>query len=120
MHQVELILLQMQGIALMVMQAQQSLVPLSVARRQLIPANPNGKPVDPSTLWRWIRKGLEGLDGNRIRLDVVYRGNAPYVAPEAVTQFFERCTQARLERMRRTQERCSDVSDDELAAAGLL
>lgn len=99
---------------------QQNFVPLSVARKQVFPPNPDGRPVNPSTVWRWIRKGLEGIDGERIRLQVVYRGNAPYVTPEAVQQFFAAVTHARLERMRRTQERSADVSEAELAAAGLI
>ena len=39
------------------------LVTLDYARKQLIPRRSDGKPVNPSTVWRWIRKGLEGLDG---------------------------------------------------------
>lgn len=104
----------------MIASVQPNLVPLSVARKKLFPANPDGKPVNPSTLWRWIRKGLEGLDGERIRLEVVYRGNAPYVEPEAVQRFFDAVTRSKLERTRRTQQRTADVSDAELAAAGLI
>jgi hypothetical protein len=104
----------------MITQAQPDLAPLSVAREKYIPRNPNGRPVNPSTVWRWIRKGLEGLDGERIRLQVVYRGNAPYVTAEAVQQFFAAMTHARLERMRRTLERSADVTEAELAAAGLI
>ena len=98
----------------------QSLVPLSVARKDLFPVNPNGKPVNPSTLWRWIRRGLEGLDGNRIRLEVIYCGNTPYVTVEAVERFLDAVTAARLARMERTQQRSDDVTDAELAAAGLI
>ncbi len=100
--------------------AQQGFIPLSVARKQLFPSNANGRPITPSTVWRWVRKGLEGLDGQRIRLEVVYRGNTPYVTTEAVQQFYAAVTHARLERMRRTQERPSDVTEAELAAVGLI
>jgi hypothetical protein len=116
----ELLFLQMHWILNMVVETQTKLVPLSVARKRLFPANSDGRPINPSTLWRWIRKGLEGLDGERIRLEVVYRGNAPYVEPEAVQRFFDAVTQSKLERTRRTLQRTADVTDAELAAAGLI
>lgn len=101
-------------------QLRSGLVPLSVARKQLFPPNPDGKPVNPSTIWRWVRKGLEGLDSHRIRLEIVYCGNTPFVTAEAVEEFFQAVTHARLERMRRTEQRSADVTDAELAAAGLI
>ena len=54
------------------------LVSLDHARKKLIPPRPNGNPVNPSTVWRWIRKGLEGPDGERIKLSVVYCGSRPH------------------------------------------
>lgn len=53
------------------------LVTLDYARKHLIPRRSDGKPVNSSTVWRWIRKGLEGLDGDRIKLIVIYAGSRP-------------------------------------------
>lgn len=96
-----------------------NLVSLDHARKHLIPRRTNGKPIAPSTLWRWIRRGLEGLDGDRIKLAVVYCGNRPHIAPVALREFFDAVTTARLERHRRTQELSSDVTHAELREAGL-
>jgi hypothetical protein len=109
-----------QRIAFMVTQASDKLVPLGVARRTLIPPNENGKPVNPSTVWRWVRKGFLGVDDERIRLEVTYRGNAPYTTAEAVDRFFSQVTAAKLERARRADAMAADVTDDELREAGLL
>ena len=96
------------------------LVDLAIARKTIIPSQPNGKAVHPSTTWRWIRKGLEGIDGKRIKLKVTYVGNRPCVTQEAVDEFFQAVTEAKLERHRRAEELAADVSDDELRSAGLL
>jgi hypothetical protein len=94
-------------------------VTLDHARKHFIPRRPDGKPIDPSTAWRWIRKGLEGLDGQRIKLSVVYCGSRPYVTRNAVDDFFQAVTEAKLERHRRVDELAADVTEDELEAVGL-
>jgi hypothetical protein len=96
------------------------LVTLDYARKQLIPRRSDGKPVNPSTVWRWIRKGLEGLDGDRIKLAVTYAGSRPCVTAEALNKFFAAVTDVKLERHRRVLELRSDVTEDEMEAAGLL
>ena len=96
------------------------LVDLTTARKELIPRQPNGKPVNPSTVWRWNRKGLEGVDGQRIKLEIVYVGSRPFVTRNAIDDFFQAITEAKLERHRRAEELAADVSDDELQAAGLI
>lgn len=95
------------------------LIDLTTARKELIPRRQDGNPVDPSTVWRWIRKGLEGIDGERIKLAVVYAGSRPFVTPHAIDEFFQAVTEAKLERHRRAEELADDVSDEELQAAGL-
>ena len=75
--------------------------------------------VNPSTPWRWITKGIAGLDGERIKLQVWYVGRAPHTTKAAGRQWLEAVTEARLERMARTQQRADDVTDDELEAVGL-
>jgi len=96
--------------------AREQLVTLTEARSQYIPRSGNGKAVNPSTLWRWIRQGLKGLDGERIRLEVLYRGSTPMTSPEAIRRFFDSVTEARLAR---TLDDHDHVTDDELSAAGL-
>lgn len=100
--------------------SKERLVSISHARKHLIPPSDDGRLVNPSTPYRWIRRGLEGLDGNRIRLEATYRGQTPFTSAEAIDRFFSAVTAARLARMERTQQRCDDVSDEELEASGLL
>jgi hypothetical protein len=104
----------------MVTDARFDLVSLNRARRELIPLNEHGRPVSPSTVWRWIMKGLPGPDGERIRLAVTYCGRRPYTTAEDVEEFFRQVTEAKQERARRARETAAHVSDDELRAAGLL
>jgi hypothetical protein len=91
-----------------------TLQPLSEAIRQVIPGTLN-----PSTPWRWINRGIAGLDGQRIRLQVTYVGRAPHTTKTAVRQWLEAVTEARLARMARTQQRAADVTSEELEAVGL-
>lgn len=79
-----------------------------------------GKRVNPSTVFRWITKGLEGLDGNRIRLQVWYVGRQPHTTHAAIRVFLEAVTAAKIERSRRTQQGAAEVTAAELDAAGLL
>ncbi len=99
--------------------ATNELVSLDHARKHLIPRRPDGKPVNPSTVWRWIRKGLEGLDGARIKLVVVYCGNRPHVTAQAIDDFFAAVTASKLARHRRAEELAADATTAELEAAGL-
>ena len=72
---------------------------LAYARNRWIPRNDNGKPVNASTVARWIRQGILTNDGNQIALEVQYRGNLPMTSQEAVRGFFAAVTAARLERV---------------------
>ena len=96
------------------------LVDLTTARKEFIPRRSDGKPINPSTVWRWNRKGLEGLDGERIKLPFIYVGRRPFVTQAAIDEFFQAVTEAKLERHRRAEDQAADVSDEELQAAGLL
>lgn len=44
--------------------------------------------VDPSTVFRWVLKGLPGGAGGRIRLAAVKRGKRWLTCPVAVARFF--------------------------------
>jgi len=92
---------------------------LTYARKHWIPKSASGKPLAPCTLFRWVKDGLEGLNGNRIRLEVLYRGQTPCTSEQAVQRFFQHITEARLTRMARTAQRAADVTAAELEAVGL-
>ncbi|MCH2204042.1 MAG: hypothetical protein MK102_18915 [Fuerstiella sp.] len=98
---------------------QNNLETLDHALKNFIPSRPDGKPIHRATLWRWIRKGLEGLDGERIKLEVTYAGSRPYVTRNAVEEFFQAVTEAKLERHRRAERLASEVTQDKLEAVGL-
>ena len=94
---------------------QDNLIPLNKAVQDL-----TEKRINPSTIFRWMTKGLEGLDEQRIRLQVWYIGRQPHTTHAAIRQFLDAVTAARLEKMRRTQQRADDVTPAELKAAGLI
>lgn len=93
-----------------------TLMPLMEAIRSELPL----QRMAPATPWRWITRGLEGMDGERIRLRVIYCGRDPLCSRRFVRQFLEETTAARLEKMRRTQQRHDDASENDLRAAGLI
>ena len=92
----------------------QNLEPLNDCIRAEIPSH-----INPSTPWRWANRGIGGLDGERIKLQIWYIGRAPHTTRAAVRSFINAVTEARLARMARTQQRAADVTDDELEAVGL-
>jgi hypothetical protein len=93
------------------------LIPLNQAIREEIPTA-----VAISTVWRWATKGLApATDGDpRIKLAVLYVGNRLHTTKAAIREFLELATKARLARIELKQQRCLEVSDQDLAAAGLL
>lgn len=106
----------MSGTAVVASESNQDrLIPVNKAVSDLV-----RKRVNPSTIFRWITKGLEGLDGNRISLQVWYVGRQPHTTHAAIRTFLDAVTAAKLERSRRTQRGTAEVTDAELDAAGLL
>lgn len=100
----------------------EELIPLPQARKEEIPKR-HGKPVSPSTIWRWIRKGLRASDGRRIRLEVTYAGRTPCTSREAIQRFFSELTEARLDREDESAgepEGRSEATENRLREAGLL
>ena len=93
------------------------LIPLYQAIRTELPSEPS-----PATVWRWVTRGLAPAHDRdlRIKLEVLYVGSRPYTTKAAIRDFIDRATQARLQRMERTQQRHVDVTEAELAAAGLI
>ncbi len=53
-------------------------------------ATATGKGVHPVTLWRWAKKGLNGPDGQKVRLEIVRVGGTNCTSIEALQRFFAR------------------------------
>ena len=92
---------------------------LSDAAKELLP-QPKGRPVSPTTLWRWSQKGVKAPDGSRIKLQVWHCGGATYTTRDACTEFIERQTQARQSPSEPDWPRRNDETDRRLRDAGLL
>jgi hypothetical protein len=94
----------------------ETLIPLPEARKTLLPRDLN-----PSTTFRWIKRGLAPAtpDGERIYLPVTYVGRTPHISRRALREFLDAVTAARLTRLR-AADHASDVTESELAAAGLI
>ena len=56
------------------------------ARR--LPALRGGKPVNPTTLWRWTTRGVRGPGGAPVRLDAIKVGGTTCTSDEALARFF--------------------------------
>jgi hypothetical protein len=93
----------------------EELVDLSTARRTLIPRKRGGKTVAPSTVWRWINSGLDG-----VRLEVCYIGSVPHTSKPALCRFFDAVTAARLAKKLKSEPTSAIVTDAELRKAGLI
>lgn len=74
----------------------EELRPLSYARNHWIPKSANGRSVNPTTVWRWVNRGIRDSDGTRrIRLEVVCRGRTLFTSREAINRFLQAVTEAR-------------------------
>lgn len=83
----------------MTIEHREDLKSLDYARNRWIPRNDNGKPVNASTVARWIRQGIQIADGKSIRLEVHFRGSRPMTSREAVSRFIDAVTNARLNKI---------------------
>lgn len=92
----------------------EELIPLNEAVGTLIPGNHN-----PSTVWRWVMRGLAGADGHRVRLQVWYVGRRPHTTATAVRNWLDAVTAARMLRAERTMNRPDIATATELADRGL-
>jgi len=90
------------------------LIPLNQAVGTLIPGSHN-----PSTIWRWVMRGLAGPDGQRVRLAVWYVGRTPHTTANAVRTWLDAVTAARLARSQRTLNAPDIATAAELADRGL-
>jgi hypothetical protein len=86
------------------------LLELSIARQVIIPKR-REKPVSPTTVWRWHKKGCSG-----VCLQFRYVGNKPYLSRAMFNEFIEQVTAARANK---PVAQADDVTDEELREAGL-
>ena len=93
----------------------ENLKPVNAAIRDWIPGNPS-----LATRARWYTRGLSGLNGERIRLEVWYVGRVPHTNRAAIGKFLSEVTAARLAKIDSRHESSPDVTEAELRNAGLL
>ncbi len=77
-----------------------------------------GRRINPSTIWRWIKQGVAGIAGERIRLECWPMGRSVLTTEQAVRDFIEKQKQAR--EASQMQRESNEVTEEELRQAGLL
>lgn len=77
-----------------------------------------GRRVNPSTVWRWIKKGLPGLNDERICLEVWPIGRTVLTTEAAVQEFIVKQKQAKDAKAKRGLD--IDATVEELERHGLL
>jgi hypothetical protein len=60
------------------------------ARR--LPALRGGKPVNPSSVWRWTTRGVRDRNGVPVRLEAIKVGGTTCTSDEALARFFRALT----------------------------
>ena len=90
----------------------EALKPIDFARRKWIPRRDGNRPVSPSTMYRWAKKGVKG-----IRLKILFTPGEAVTSEAACREFMRRVDEAR--RSEFTDATVVDVSNSELIAAGL-
>jgi hypothetical protein len=59
---------------------------------QRLPALRGGKPVNPSTLWRWTTRGVRARHGVLVRLETIKLGGTCCTSDQALVRFFQALT----------------------------
>ena len=72
--------------------AGETLYPLRIACRFAPRSTRTAKPLHPSALFRWARRGLLADDGSRVFLEVVKAGGGLATSKEALCRYFEELT----------------------------
>ncbi|HEY1376006.1 MAG TPA: DUF1580 domain-containing protein [Gemmataceae bacterium] len=103
----------------------ETLIGFSDAARRF-PACRQGRPVNPSTLWRWCRVGVRQPGGARLKLEFVRVGSRCLTSVQALDRFIAQQTAnytaetpASAVRTPNQRHRAADRAGAELAAAGL-
>lgn len=93
-------------------------IPLAQASR-LVPPVRKGRPVSPSTLWRWHSVGILSDAGERVRLEVCRIGGSQCTTAEALTRFFVRLSAAEPQTTTTTTGRDHERAERQLDRAGI-
>jgi len=95
------------------------------AAARLLPPGRRGRPVNLSTLLRWVLDGVKLPDGKRVRLEGVRLGNRWITSVEALERFAARQTpdldddQPKLSRTPTARQRASERAAKALEQAGI-
>jgi hypothetical protein len=96
------------------------------AAAKLLPPRGAAKGVNPSTPWRWCRKGVRVAGGGRLKLESVQIGAVTYTSRDALRRFLDRLAAARAgdvesaaTRSDAARERAAAASGRRLEAAGI-
>jgi hypothetical protein len=69
--------------------ATETVLPFSQAARRIPPIRA-GRPISPTTIWRWATVGCRAKNGERVRLETIRIGGASCTSLEALQRFFAR------------------------------
>ena len=58
-----------------------------------LPALRGGKSVNPSTVWRWVKRGVRARNGVRVRLEAIKVGGTLCTSDAALVRFFNALTE---------------------------
>ena len=92
-----------------------------VARR--LPSYRGGRPVNPSTIWRWAFSGVRTADGRRVRLEVARLSGRWLTSEGALSRFLaaQQCASepGAAPRTHGQRQRASEMAAAELAKNGI-
>jgi hypothetical protein len=97
----------------------ETLLTLSQAARRLPPFRA-GRPVDPSTLSRWILAGAKAPDGTMVRLEAIKTPSGWRTSEEALARFFGALTPDVAKVTNRAGQRSQRARERANAAAAAL
>lgn len=89
------------------------LKPVDYARRWWFPRRNENRPVSPSTVYRWAKRGVQG-----VRLKLLFTPDGAVTSEAACREFLSQVDRVRRDGM--AAESCIDATDQELAKAGLI
>lgn len=97
----------------------EGLVRLADLPTKLPPAR-NGKLMHRSVGWRWVKKGLSGRSGDRVKLEAILVGRTWFTSMLAVARFFSRLSEDLVaDQVESSDRRPCDASIAVLAVRGL-
>jgi hypothetical protein len=91
----------------------EEILPFSAAAKRL-PRLRNGRPVAPSTLWRWATAGMHG-----VKLETIKVGGSTCTSVEALARFVARLNNQPTQHLPVDQSKRQDRVEQELTARGV-